>query len=113
MSYWPIGINFNRKFNNPEIIFVGDAMGLANPVTGEGIFYAIASGCLAGEAIIKNDSDIYYNAVDSLFKKRKLSKIFSMPTALNIAVSIASKIKFIEEYLIGEISNINTPLYIF
>ncbi len=33
-----------------RILFVGDAMNLINPVTGEGIFYAVASGVLAGRA---------------------------------------------------------------
>jgi len=33
-----------------RILFAGDAMNLINPVTGEGIFYAVTSGVLAGRA---------------------------------------------------------------
>lgn len=35
-----------------RILFAGDAMNLINPITGEGIFYAVASGVLAGRAAI-------------------------------------------------------------
>lgn len=76
MSRWPIGINFSCKSDNSEIIIIGDAMGIANPVTGEGIFYAIASGRLAAEAIVENDFDLYRNAIDSLLKKRNCPKYF-------------------------------------
>ena len=33
------------------VLFVGDAAGLINPLTGEGIFYAIASGRMAARAV--------------------------------------------------------------
>jgi len=36
-----------------RILFAGDAMNLINPVTGEGIFYAVASGVLAGRAALE------------------------------------------------------------
>lgn len=32
------------------MLLVGDAAGLVNPVTGEGIYYAVATGVLAGRA---------------------------------------------------------------
>jgi flavin-dependent dehydrogenase len=39
-------------------LFAGDAMNLINPVTGEGIFYAVTSGVLAGQAAMRAvDSD--------------------------------------------------------
>ncbi len=34
------------------ILYAGDAMNLINPITGEGIFYAVASGVLAGRAAL-------------------------------------------------------------
>jgi flavin-dependent dehydrogenase len=33
-----------------RVLFVGDAAGLINPLTGEGIYYALASGRMAGQA---------------------------------------------------------------
>lgn len=36
-----------------RVLLVGDAANLINPMTGEGIYYAIRSGKMAGEAIVK------------------------------------------------------------
>ncbi|GAB2913792.1 hypothetical protein GCM10027047_09680 [Rhodococcus aerolatus] len=38
-----------------RVLLVGDAAGLVNPVTGEGIFYAVLSGALAGAAAGADD----------------------------------------------------------
>jgi len=40
-----------------EFLLVGDAAGLANPFTGEGLSYAVTSGLLAAEAIAANLAD--------------------------------------------------------
>lgn len=42
-----------RLFNSPRILLAGDAAGLADPLTGEGISYAIRSGEFAAESIIE------------------------------------------------------------
>ncbi|MCU1617854.1 MAG: hypothetical protein JWO98_5394 [Frankiales bacterium] len=36
-----------------RVLLVGDAAGLVNPITGEGIFYAALSGAAAGEAALR------------------------------------------------------------
>lgn len=40
------------RFSQPDgpVLLAGDAAGLINPMTGEGIYYAVASGILAGRA---------------------------------------------------------------
>ncbi|GAB6898486.1 NAD(P)/FAD-dependent oxidoreductase [Kineosporia succinea] len=38
-----------------RVLLVGDAASLVNPLTGEGIFYAVRSGRLAGEAAVSSD----------------------------------------------------------
>jgi flavin-dependent dehydrogenase len=38
-----------------RVLLAGDAAGLINPLTGEGIFYAVLSGSLAGEAALLGD----------------------------------------------------------
>ena len=42
----------DRRWHQPDgpVLLVGDAAGLVNPMTGEGIYYAVASGLLAGRA---------------------------------------------------------------
>jgi geranylgeranyl reductase family protein len=41
------------EFRQPDgrLLLAGDAAGLVNPMTGEGIYYAVASGVLAGRAV--------------------------------------------------------------
>jgi len=40
------------RWHQPDgpVLLVGDAAGLVNPMTGEGIYYAVATGILAGRA---------------------------------------------------------------
>ena len=40
-----------------RLLLAGDAAGLVNPLTGEGIYYAVESGRLAGEAAVTADGD--------------------------------------------------------
>lgn len=46
-----------KLFQTPRVFLVGDAAGLADPVTAEGISAAVQSGQLAAEAIASNQSD--------------------------------------------------------
>jgi geranylgeranyl reductase family protein len=39
------------------LLLVGDAAGLVNPMTGEGIYYAVATGSLAGRAAVRAMAD--------------------------------------------------------
>ena len=39
------------------ILFAGDAAGLINPMTGEGIYYAVATGALAGRSAVRAAAD--------------------------------------------------------
>lgn len=67
---------FDRNIAKGRVILVGDAAGFVNPVTGEGMYYAIKSGQLAAKAAIDHiqasDSDIivansYVQACDDIF----------------------------------------------
>ncbi|MCA2228502.1 NAD(P)/FAD-dependent oxidoreductase [Nonomuraea aurantiaca] len=40
-----------------RVLLAGDAAGLINPLTGEGIYYALLSGRLAGEAAVESPDD--------------------------------------------------------
>ncbi len=46
-----------RMFQTPRVIFAGDAAGLVDPVTAEGISAAILSGQLAARAILESQLD--------------------------------------------------------
>lgn len=68
-----------------KYILVGDAASLVDPVSGEGIYYALMSGHYAAESIIEalksneNLSEIYFKKTDnlakSLDKRKDLSKL--------------------------------------
>jgi flavin-dependent dehydrogenase len=45
-----------------RVLFVGDAAGFINPLSDEGIFYALASGRIAAHALVGNDPPKAYEA---------------------------------------------------
>ena len=61
----------DRRFCKPRLLLVGDAAGLADPLSGEGIAYALHSGRLAAETILDalNTGDFsmdgYQNLIES------------------------------------------------
>ncbi len=53
-----------------HVFYVGDSASLVLPFTYEGIYYALKSGKLAAEAIIKNDPDLYEKSWNNLYLKK-------------------------------------------
>ncbi|MGA3014425.1 MAG: geranylgeranyl reductase family protein [Bacteroidales bacterium] len=50
-SAWPIPVRTKKSgFQNKLVLVAGDSAGLGDPLTGEGIYYAVRSGKLAAEA---------------------------------------------------------------
>lgn len=96
--------NFLREPFYNNTLLVGDAAGLVDPLTGEGIYYAHYSGLLAAKAI--NKSENYNRNLISTYKKsldeeillrldrfKKLSKIFygQPPFMQKFLLSLATK----------------------
>jgi geranylgeranyl reductase family protein len=53
-SWWGHHLPLSSWFWRPQpgpVMLAGDAAGLINPMTGEGIYYAVATGMLAGRAV--------------------------------------------------------------
>jgi len=46
------GRGWKREQPDGPVLFAGDAAGLINPMTGEGIYYAVATGALAGATAV-------------------------------------------------------------
>jgi flavin-dependent dehydrogenase len=79
----PYGYYLKNLVKN-NVILTGDAGGLVDPLTGEGIFYAQKSGEIAAKAIIRNfeekiplskysedvEKEIYINFEYSLFRRK-------------------------------------------
>ncbi|MBE0648905.1 MAG: geranylgeranyl reductase family protein, partial [Bacteroidales bacterium] len=54
MKAWPIPVKIRKgAFHSGQIVITGDAAGLTDPLTGEGISYAIRSGALAGKSVLR------------------------------------------------------------
>ena len=50
LKSWPIPVRVKKSlFHNGRVVVAGDAAGLTDPLTGEGIYYAIRSGLLAAK----------------------------------------------------------------
>lgn len=64
-AFVPIGeLTDYKQYPYENIVFVGDAAGLANPLTGEGIYLALLSGKYAGNAYLEDPKNFKtaYNA---------------------------------------------------
>ncbi len=73
-----------QRISQGRVLLVGDAGSLIDPLTGEGIYYAIRSGMLAAEAILQSKekgtlpSDLYQKAVRiTLFENLKWALLFA------------------------------------
>jgi flavin-dependent dehydrogenase len=69
------------RLQGPAWAMVGDAAGLVDPVTGEGIYYAMRSGNLLAEALIEGLPELYPDRVRTEFGKAlalgaRLAKMF-------------------------------------
>lgn len=86
-AFIPFGQYLNKPMNKDKnLLLVGDAAGFVDPITGEGIYFAVLSGIKASSAIIKaintdniNFIDEYnyeiYNITKSINKGSKLKKV--------------------------------------
>ena len=58
------------KADVPDLLVVGDAARVVEPFTGEGIYYALASGMLAGRCVAEKRLADYGSAHDALYRGR-------------------------------------------
>ena len=73
-----------QRVSQGRVLLVGDAGYLIDPLTGEGIYYAIRSGMLAADAILQSKekgilpSDLYQTAVRvAIFENLKWALLFT------------------------------------
>lgn len=68
----------NKRAN---VLLVGDAAGLINPFSGDGIFHAIRSGSIAAKAVLEGSTSEYTQAISKTFRENfdaalKFAKFF-------------------------------------
>ena len=115
----PLG-NRKRKISGNRYLLLGDAAGLIDPFSGEGIGNAIRSGrvaaihlesCFIQHNFSKTKNKEYdieiYKRMGTEFKVSKwLQKICKYPRLFNFIVSKANSNKYLKEFLIGTMENI-------
>jgi len=76
-AFYPSGI-FNLKLSD-NVFFVGDAAGLADPFTAEGLYYSFLSSRYAAEAISKKNINIFEKKLMAIVKHlREANKMISL-----------------------------------
>ncbi len=78
-AFIPFGEIVKKPVKEDKIFLIGDAAGLVDPVTGEGIYYALKSGEIVSNAIIKSDGNvsaeqIFLNSIKFIQKEIKNRK---------------------------------------
>ena len=59
-----------KTFSRDKAFLVGDAAGLVDPVSGEGVHYAIISAKIVADSIIKDYQNVLKTNLDDFYKKR-------------------------------------------
>jgi menaquinone-9 beta-reductase len=95
---YPIRVDFLRSPTYAErTLLVGEAAGLVNPLTGEGIDYALESGQLAAEHLIaEQPPEAYHRALHARFARvfrfsEQVRDWYCVPPLLNLLVPLSNR----------------------
>jgi flavin-dependent dehydrogenase len=89
LKSWPIPVRVRKScFHKDFVMVAGDAAGLTDPLTGEGIYYAVRSGKMAAEACCRfmtgrvhdlagYTGDINRELMDELIEAARIKDIFN------------------------------------
>lgn len=103
-AFLPIG-DLSKQSEHPyeNIILIGDAAGYANPITGEGIYYALLSGYYAGIAYQKDKThyrDTYLSLTASLTNTiREVSRLSRHFYSDKMVNNIVTQLKDCPDYI--------------
>ena len=86
-AFFPAGIPFPQENLEPNVLCVGDAAGLADPISGEGLYFALLSGMAAAKALVNsgNPKQTYLESLKPVFRLLdegcRLRRLFYQPFA--------------------------------
>ncbi len=91
----PIGVR--KRLAHRRVVLVGDAAGLVDPTTGEGIFQAMYSGIMAALSVhksfsIREVSDTYSRLIEPLVKNLVIAKRVFSPMIYIVDLRVTSKL---------------------
>jgi len=87
--------DFKKPIAKENILLVGDAAGLADPFTGEGIYYAFVSSIIASKNILR------------FFKNENYNLAYAYTEDINLKLSDIQKWAMIYEFLFHHLPNIS------
>ena len=114
----PLG-SVKRSISGPRFLLLGDAAGLIDPFTGEGIANAIRSGRVAAAHVLKcfeqrrfdapfnlqYDKEIYYKMWTEFRFGHSMQKLFRHPRIINFVIKKANKNKSVQLMLSAMLNN--------
>ncbi|NTW54064.1 MAG: geranylgeranyl reductase family protein [Chlorobaculum sp.] len=105
----PFG-NYVKSGGSEDVLLTGDAAGLVDPVTGEGIAYAVQSGSFAAQAIIAGLSGRSLSVLQEYN-----AKIASITTELSYATSLSFWLfsKYTKGIIVNELAHSSTMPHIY
>jgi geranylgeranyl reductase family protein len=105
---YPIRVDFLRSPTYAErTLLVGEAAGLVNPLTGEGIDYALESGQIAAEQLSRDQPpEAYHRALHARFARvfrfsEQVRDWYCVPPLLNLLVPLANRRPELRQLLAG------------
>lgn len=96
-AFIPFGDLVDQKRGPKEAVLVGDAGGFADPLTGEGLFFALSTGIAAANAVVNSRGDpdnfkrAYLNAISPIEKTIRQGKRTQKMFFGNIGKSVFRK----------------------
>jgi len=95
---------FTKKVSGKNWLLIGDAAGHVNPITVEGIYYAMKGGKLAAKAIINNNLEYYEKLWRAdfgydLFYGAKLQNLFYNELFLDKVIRLSQKTEEIQNII--------------
>ncbi|MDQ2864362.1 MAG: geranylgeranyl reductase family protein, partial [Bacteroidota bacterium] len=116
----PLGSK-QRSISGDRFLLLGDAAGLIDPFTGEGIANAIRSGRVAATHVLKAtkqnrfdadfnkqyDKEIYHKMWNEFRLSHSMQKLFRYPAIINFVVKKANKNKSVQLLLTSMLNNLD------
>lgn len=112
-AFLPCEKTVNQKHGSKDVLLVGDAGGFVDPIYGEGLYFALASGIEAAEAIFANSQNARKTFLDRVKPYQKiirdgtrLQKIFFRPASQKYFKKVAQGrnnfVGFYADHLLSE-----------
>ncbi len=74
---YPVGPNYRNRISRGGVFLVGDAAGIADPFSGEGIYYAIKSAQIVSSYVMSPFGSIENRFKKEIFNKQRRGKVLS------------------------------------